>query len=327
MSKRRSVLKLSFNLLVSGVLLALATSALAGPTVTPTPTPSATPTATPTATPSATPAGSNCCFVHTATGCEDPTCEATICELDPICCDVEWDFICVNEANVFCPVCGFASPTPTATPTATPSFTPIATPTATPTPTNDRCMNAELCEPISCPAQNSCSSDSDCLSGATCVPYGTEPFPACASGSCFCNEGIWICTGDCSPQCIAPPDADCLCEVTSINPNQVVLQKVGTGGKGSDRIRKMIMTFHAVDAPGATCDPGEFSAPTPINLKMEDDSGNSFINNATTKVESSPPLKNAPTGTSDTRWSRIASTKCCSSSSRSSWVSPLSFGS
>jgi hypothetical protein len=78
--------------------------------------------------------------------------------------------------------------------------------------------------------------------------------------------------------------ADCLCEVTSINSNQVVLQKVATGGKGSDRTAKMVMTFRAVDAPGATCDPGEFSAPTPVNLKMEDDRGNILIDSAKTVV-------------------------------------------
>jgi hypothetical protein len=68
--------------------------------------------------------------------------------------------------------------------------------------------------------------------------------------------------------------ADCLCEVQNINPNQVVLQNVWTGGKNSNTTRKMVVTLTAVDAPGATCDPGEFSAPTRINLKMEDDGGN-----------------------------------------------------
>jgi hypothetical protein len=65
--------------------------------------------------------------------------------------------------------------------------------------------------------------------------------------------------------------------VQNINPNQVVLKNVGTGGKGSDNTRKMVMTLDAVDAPGATCDPGEFSDPTPIKLKMEDDSGNILV--------------------------------------------------
>jgi hypothetical protein len=46
----------------------------------------------------------------------------------------------------------------------------------------------------------------------------------------------------------------------------------------------MVMILNAVDAPGATCDPGEFSASTPIKLKMEDDSGNILIDSAKTAV-------------------------------------------
>jgi hypothetical protein len=78
--------------------------------------------------------------------------------------------------------------------------------------------------------------------------------------------------------------ADCLCQVTNINPNQVVLQNVGTGGKGSDATRKMVMIVHAVDAPGATCDPGETSGPTSVNLKMVDDTGNILIDSSKTIV-------------------------------------------
>jgi hypothetical protein len=74
--------------------------------------------------------------------------------------------------------------------------------------------------------------------------------------------------------------ADCVCEVEKINPNQVVLQNVGTGEKGSEVIRKMVITIHAVDTPRATCDPGEFSNPTPVNLEMKDDSGNIIVDNA-----------------------------------------------
>ena len=44
------------------------------------------------------------------------------------------------------------------------------------------------------------------------------------------------------------------------------------------------MIIQAVDAPGATCDPGKFSNPTPVNLKMEDDSGNILIDSAKTVV-------------------------------------------
>jgi hypothetical protein len=35
----------------------------------------------------------------------------------------------------------------------------------------------------------------------------------------------------------------------------------------------MKLIIHAVDAPEATCDPGEFSEPTSVNLTMVDDDG------------------------------------------------------
>jgi hypothetical protein len=68
--------------------------------------------------------------------------------------------------------------------------------------------------------------------------------------------------------------------VQDIKPDQVSLKKVASGGRGSTLARSMVMVVQAVDAPGATCDPGEFSEPTPVNLKMEDDSGNILIDSA-----------------------------------------------
>jgi len=52
----------------------------------------------------------------------------------------------------------------------------------------------------------------------------------------------------------------------------------------SSATRKMVVTVDAVDAPGVTCDPGEFSNPTSVNLKMEDDSGNILIDSSKTIV-------------------------------------------
>jgi hypothetical protein len=81
-----------------------------------------------------------------------------------------------------------------------------------------------------------------------------------------------------------PGTSDCLCEVQNINPNQVVLQNVASGGKGSSATRKMTLIVHAVDAPGATCDPGEFSEPTSVNLMMVDDNGDAVFNDGKTIV-------------------------------------------
>jgi len=47
--------------------------------------------------------GSGDCFAaHEGRGCEDPACCNTTCELDPLCCDVEWDEYCAARASCEC---------------------------------------------------------------------------------------------------------------------------------------------------------------------------------------------------------------------------------
>jgi hypothetical protein len=48
--------------------------------------------------------GGDCCAAHAGTGCDDATCEATICAADPFCCDTQWDDICANAA-IASPAC------------------------------------------------------------------------------------------------------------------------------------------------------------------------------------------------------------------------------
>ena len=46
---------------------------------------------------------SNCCIDHyPETGCDDPTCEATVCAVDPYCCSYGWDLICAGKAADLC---------------------------------------------------------------------------------------------------------------------------------------------------------------------------------------------------------------------------------
>jgi predicted outer membrane repeat protein len=47
--------------------------------------------------------GSDCCFAHGTPGCDDPTCEATVCGVDTFCCSVEWDWLCADQARELCP--------------------------------------------------------------------------------------------------------------------------------------------------------------------------------------------------------------------------------
>jgi hypothetical protein len=55
---------------------------------------------------------SNCYFSHGGTGCDDATCEASVCSIDSFCCDVAWDNICADEAVELCPVTGEDWPEP-----------------------------------------------------------------------------------------------------------------------------------------------------------------------------------------------------------------------
>ena len=64
-----------------------------------------------------------------------------------------------------------------------------------------------------CPAELSCINDADCDSGFSCLPYGTPGVP-CNPGGCVCDGGVWLCTPDCSSQCVALPAV----EVPSASP-------------------------------------------------------------------------------------------------------------
>ncbi len=50
-----------------------------------------------------------------------------------------------------------------------------------------------------CEAEDSCQSDADCAPGSICVPW--EPPQHCIAGHCFCENGSWTCSDDCSDQC------------------------------------------------------------------------------------------------------------------------------
>ncbi len=44
--------------------------------------------------------GGDCCAANGTPGCDDPGCEASICAVDPFCCNTEWDMVCANAANM-----------------------------------------------------------------------------------------------------------------------------------------------------------------------------------------------------------------------------------
>ena len=48
---------------------------------------------------------SNCCVFHFDVGCDDPICEFAVCDVEPFCCDVYWDTLCVDLAATLCQAC------------------------------------------------------------------------------------------------------------------------------------------------------------------------------------------------------------------------------
>jgi hypothetical protein len=135
-----------------------------------------------------------------------------------------------------------AAPTPTHTPVptsiATPTATPSGIPTLTPTPT-----------PAVTPTATPVPTVTPILS-PTPVPTAPATWPR--------QRGA------------PPPDISCLCEIESVNPNQVVLKNVGTG----------VMNLTAVDPSGANCAPGKSSPATLIDLEMVDDSGDVLVDHS-----------------------------------------------
>jgi hypothetical protein len=51
----------------------------------------------------------SCFSVHATPGCDDENCCSLVCDLDPFCCDVEWDQLCKDSANLNCGGCGLPS--------------------------------------------------------------------------------------------------------------------------------------------------------------------------------------------------------------------------
>ena len=53
----------------------------------------------------------DCCAAHASPGCEDATCCSLVCALEPLCCESQWDGVCVAFAMSLC--CEEAKPQPT----------------------------------------------------------------------------------------------------------------------------------------------------------------------------------------------------------------------
>ena len=88
----------------------------------------------------------------------------------------------------------------------------------------------------------------------------------------------------------------------NVNPNQTTLKSVGNGGKGASETRQMRIIFNAADAPGATCDLGESSVSTSVNLRMVDDDGDVLVDSAKNFVCLNEGPNDLPTAKRDVFW-------------------------
>ena len=180
---------------------------------------------------------SDCCAPSQFPGCSDATCCTKVCTLDPFCCDIGWDILCVNKANHLCESCRGA------TTCGAPSANDCCAPSTTP-----GCNDAECCETI-CTFDFSCCDtawDANCAQKAIkfcqiCIGWGgggcgetspndccsTSVFPGCSDEVCceavcavdpFCCIDAWsqtcaaqalqLCT-TCDDICGAPNANDC----------------------------------------------------------------------------------------------------------------------
>jgi hypothetical protein len=114
---------------------------------------------------------SNCCFANGGLGCDDPTCEAAVCAVDPFCCATAWDSICAGEAATLCPkLCA-------STGTCPPSANDCCVPSPDGTP---GCNDPTCCEAV-------CAIDPFCCATAwdsICAGEAAQLCPACAPPPC-----------------------------------------------------------------------------------------------------------------------------------------------
>jgi hypothetical protein len=142
-------------------------------------------------------AGSGCgigdCFVaHPTPGCAIFACCGAVCDVDPFCCDSEWDNFCVGTANIICTTCGGAG--------AGSCF--FAHP-------NPACNNSECCNIVCAQDAFCCNTqwDNICANAATqmCTCGGG------LAGSCFqTHESAWCNDSECC-QLVCANDPYC-CE-------------------------------------------------------------------------------------------------------------------
>ena len=123
------------------------------------------------------------CEVGEGPGCGGCPCEACVCDLDPYCCDTQWDGQCVGECIGECGGC--------------PALENCG---------DDECVSAEFENCATCPEDCPCGDGEVCYSGECCIPVcevGSDCQSDGCGGMCPCTEDGGVCFNEacCQPAC------------------------------------------------------------------------------------------------------------------------------
>lgn len=150
------------------------------------------------------------CLTEGEAGCSDAVCCDAVCSIDPFCCSVEWDGICVGEAVKFCAItgeCGASSH-----PCDVTGF--------------PACSDAVCCEAVCADLPDCCETmwDSDCVLQAFALCRLPDPPTVCTTATHGCAElGGAGCSSDgcCADVCAVSPTCcavawDAACVTTAV---------------------------------------------------------------------------------------------------------------
>lgn len=175
--------------------------------------------------PTPTPGGP-CCAARDpdpgGTGCDDSTCQACVCGIDPDCCNHLWDATCASEAMVECLASCPCMPPATATPT------PI------PTPGGDCCTahGGPSCDDNTC-RTCVCNLDSECCNTLWDQTCTDEASVECAL-SCQCPGSGDCCAPHDGVGCNDATCKDCVCNGDTFDPSFKGDASCCTEGQGWD---------------------------------------------------------------------------------------------
>jgi len=141
----------------------------------------------------------SCLQERSTPGCDNPACQAVVCQSRPDCCSVAWDATCVVEAEIFCEGCGITQDS---------CFLPHVKP---------GCIAEACCETV-CAQDDYCCAvewDDTCALLAQINCDGSEPV-ACGtpgSGSCLTPHGTPACEDEACCDTVCASWESC-CSVT-----------------------------------------------------------------------------------------------------------------